>query len=54
MPAKYLCEAIKIWAYIRDQQAKVKVAKKKAANQKKKLLKVQEVLKRVDEEIKYF
>lgn len=54
MPIEYLYDAVEIRAYFRDQQAKAKVAKKKAIDQKRRLSKVQEVIRKVDREIEHF
>lgn len=43
-PIQHLHDIIDIRAYVRNHQAKARVAKKKATSQKKRLLKVQEVL----------
>lgn len=52
MPTKLLHNAINIRVYVSKQEAKD--TKRKATDQKKRLLEVQEVLKRAYEEIDYY
>lgn len=53
IPTRYLHEAIKIRTYVLNQKTKAKVVRKKAADQKKRLSKMQEVLRETNLEIKH-
>lgn len=54
MPTRCLHMAIDIRAYVSEQEAKVKAMDKKAIHQKKRLQKMQKVLKREYEKINHF
>lgn len=54
VPAKHLCKAIDIRAYVLEQETKFRATNKKATNQKRRLLKVQQALKRAYEDIDHF
>lgn len=54
MPARHLCKAVNIKAYILKQEAKAKATSRKATDRKKMLLKMRKAIKRAHEEIDHF